>query len=114
MLQRPLDEKTDEIRKKVKEPHREEIRGNSALEQHLKTLQSLNQNMAEEAKSLTRALKGDTKQQGNWGEVVMERILENSGVRKGEEYEVQKSYTTEEGRRLQTDVVVRMTHKTQQ
>lgn|SRR5690625_3172398 len=108
LLLRPLGEKIEEFRKKVEESHREEIRGRSALEQHLKTLQSLNQNMAEEAKSLTRALKGDTKQQGNWGEVVLERILENSGLRKGEEYEVQKSYTTEEGRRLQPDVVVRL------
>lgn len=108
LLLRPLGEKIEEFRKKVEETHREEIRGRSALEQHLKTLQSLNQNMAEEAKSLTRALKGDTKQQGNWGEVVLERILENSGLRKGEEYEVQKSFTTEEGRRLQPDVVVRL------
>jgi DNA recombination protein RmuC len=71
-------------------------------------LQEMNQKMSEEAKNLTKALKGDTKQQGNWGEVVLQRILEKSGLRKDHEYEIQKSVQTEEGRRLQPDVIVRL------
>lgn len=104
----PLGEKIEEFKRRVEEGHKEDIKGRSALEQHLKMLQSLNQNMAEEAKSLTRALKGDTKRQGNWGEVILQRILERSGLQKDREYEVQQSFVTEDGRRLQPDAVVRL------
>jgi DNA recombination protein RmuC len=65
----------------VEENHREDLKGRSALGQHLRTLQELNQKMSEEAKNLTKALKGDTKKQGNWGEVILQRILEKSGLR---------------------------------
>ncbi len=107
-LLKPLGQKIEEFRKKVEEGQKEDIRGRSALQQHLKMLQDLNQNMAEEAKNLTRALKGDTKTQGNWGEVVLQRILERSGLEKGREYEIQQSFTTPDGRRLQPDVIVNL------
>jgi DNA recombination protein RmuC len=107
-LLKPLGEKISEFQKRVEENHKEDIRGRSALDQHLKTLQELNQKMSEEAKNLTKALKGDTKQQGNWGEVILQRILEKSGLRKGFEYETQESSTTEDGRRLQPDVIVHL------
>jgi DNA recombination protein RmuC len=67
----------------------------------------MNQKMSEEAKNLTKALKGDTKKQGNWGEVILQRILEKSGLRKDSEYETQQSTTMDDGRRLQPDVIVK-------
>ena len=107
-LLKPLGEKMEEFKKKVEETHKEDLKGRSSLEQHLKHLQELNQQMAREAKDLTKALKGDSKTQGQFGEFILERILEKSGLTKGREYEVQESYTTEDGRRLQPDVVVRL------
>lgn len=107
-LLKPLGEKITEFQKKVEETHKADIKERSALGQHLKMLQEMNQKMSEEAKNLTKALKGDTKQQGNWGEVVLQRILEKSGLRKDHEYEIQKSVQTEDGRRLQPDVIVRL------
>lgn len=107
-LLKPLGEKLSEFQKRVEETHKEDIKGRSALDQHLKTLQELNQKMSEEAKNLTKALKGDTKQQGNWGEVILQRILEKSGLVKGREYEVQESSKTDDGRLRQPDVVVQL------
>jgi len=105
-LLKPLGEKISEFQKRVEENHKEDIRGRGALDQHLKTLQELNQRMSEEAKNLTKALKGDSKQQGNWGEVILQRILEKSGLKKGFEYEMQDSSTQEDGRKQYPDVVV--------
>ncbi len=105
-LLKPLGQKITEFQQRVEETHREDIKGRSALDQHLKMLQEMNQKMSDEAKNLTKALKGDTKQQGNWGEVILQRILEKSGLRKGFEYTTQESSTTEDGRRLQPDVIV--------
>lgn len=107
-LLKPLGEKISEFQKRVEENHKEDLKGRGALDHHLKTLQELNQRMSEEAKNLTKALKGDTKQQGNWGEVILQRILEKSGLRKGHEYETQESTTTDEGKRLQPDVIVHL------
>jgi DNA recombination protein RmuC len=107
-LLKPLGEKISEFQKRVEETHKEDLKGRSALGQHLLTLQELNQKMSEEARNLTKALKGDTKQQGNWGEVILQRILEKSGLVKGREYEVQATSTTDDGRRLQPDVVVQL------
>lgn len=107
-LLKPLGEKMDEFRKRVEESHKEDIKGRSALEQHLKHLQELNQQMSEEAKNLTKALKGETKTQGSWGEVILQRILEKSGLVKGREYDIQEHHVTDEGRRLQPDVVVHL------
>lgn len=107
-LLKPLGEKITNFQKKVEEAHKEDIKGRSSLGQHLKTLQELNQKMSEEAKNLTKALKGDSKQQGNWGEVILQRILEKSGLVKGREYDTQESTVTEDGRRLQPDVIVRL------
>lgn len=107
-LLKPLGEKISEFQKRVEETHKEDLKGRSALDQHLKMLQEMNQKMSEEAKNLTKALKGDSKKQGNWGEVILQRILEKSGLRKGSEYETQQSTTLEDGRRLQPDVIVKL------
>lgn len=105
-LLKPLGERISDFQKKVEERHKEDLVGRGALNQHLKMLQEMNQRMSEEAKNLTRALKGDTRQQGSWGEVILQRILERSGLREDSEYHLQVSSTTESGRRLQPDVVV--------
>ncbi len=105
-LLKPLGERITEFQRKVEERHKEDLVGRGALNQHLKMLQEMNQRMSDEAQNLTKALKGDTRQQGSWGEVILQRILERSGLREGSEYHLQVSSTTESGRRLQPDVVV--------
>jgi DNA recombination protein RmuC len=107
-LLKPLGEKMEEFKKKVEETHKEDIKGRSSLEEHLKHLQELNQQMAKEAKDLTTALKGESKTQGSWGEVILQRILEKSGLTKGREYEIQEHHVTDDGRRLQPDIVVHL------
>lgn len=78
----------------------------NTLRGEIKALIDLNQQMSEEAKNLTNALKGDNKQQGNWGEVVMERILEDSGLEKGREYKLEVSTENNSGDRIRPDAVV--------
>lgn len=107
-LLNPLGLKLEEFKKKVEETYDDENRQRATLKEQIKQMAELNQKMSEDAKNLTKALKGDSKAQGNWGEVILERILERSGLSKGREYEVQQSATTEEGRRLQPDVVVHL------
>jgi len=78
------------------------------LIQQIVSLKELNQQMSEEARNLTRALKGDTKTQGSWGEIILESILEKSGLVKGREYIIQQRFLTEEGRRVQPDVIIKL------
>ncbi|MGA9211623.1 DNA recombination protein RmuC [Kaistella sp.] len=103
----PLQEKINDFEKKVENTHKESIDYHAALRQQIIGLQDLNKQMSKETLNLTKALKGDNKIQGNWGELVLERVLEKSGLEKGREYEVQKSHNTEEGR-LQPDVVINL------
>lgn len=107
-LLNPLGEKLEAFKKKVEETHKDEVEARGSLKQELKQLMDLNKTMSEDAKNLTKALKGDSKAQGNWGEVVLSSILEKSGLRKDEEYFTQQSETTDDGRRLQPDVVVKL------
>lgn len=107
-LLKPLGEKMEEFKKKVEETHKEDIRGRSSLEQHLKHLQEMNKQLEKEARDLTKALKGESKTQGSWGEVILQRILEKSGLTKGREYEIQEHHTTEDGKQLRPDVVVHL------
>jgi DNA recombination protein RmuC len=104
----PLKEKIVEFERKIEETNKQSIAQNSSLKEQLLHLKELNQQITKEASNLTRALKGDNKAQGNWGEFILESILEKSGLRKGEEYLVQESLTNEEGRRYQPDVVVKL------
>lgn len=108
VLLNPLGEKIEAFKKKVEETYDEENRQRATLKEQIKQMGELNQRMSEDAKNLTRALKGDSKTQGNWGEVILERILEKSGLSKGREYKTQTSQTTEDGRRLQPDVVIHL------
>ncbi|TNE81623.1 MAG: DNA recombination protein RmuC [Bacteroidetes bacterium] len=103
----PLKEKILEFEKKVEDSNKENVKMNSSLGEQLKQLKELNQQITKEAENLTKALKGDTKTQGNWGEFILESILEKSGLQKGSEFIIQESTTTESGR-LRPDVVVKL------
>ncbi len=110
-LLNPLGEKLESFKKKVEENYTQESKDRATLKEQIRQMAELNQRMSEDAKNLTKALKGDTKTQGNWGEVILQRILEKSGLEKGREYEIQESTTTEDGRRLQPDVVIHLPDK---
>ena len=104
----PLKEKILEFEKKVEQTNKESIERNSALKEQITGLKELNIQITKEAENLTKALKGESKTQGNWGEFLLETILEKSGLTKGDQYELQVSKTSEEGRRSQPDVVVHL------
>lgn len=104
----PLEEKIKTFEKKVEDTQKESISMHSALKEQLLGLKDLNQQMAKEATNLTRALKGDSKTQGNWGELVLERVLEKSGLEKDREYFVQQNFQREDGSRVMPDVVLHL------
>ncbi|MCL5247391.1 DNA recombination protein RmuC [Cellulophaga sp. 20_2_10] len=104
----PLQEKILLFEKKVEESQKENISIHSALKEQLLNLQSQNLKITQEAENLTKALKGDSKMQGNWGELVLERVLEKSGLEKDREYTVQQSFTREDGSRVLPDVIINL------
>lgn len=104
----PLQEKIQLFEKKVDDTHKESIDYHAALRQQILGLREMNEQMSKETINLTKALKGDSKMQGNWGELVLERVLEKSGLEKGREYEVQQSFTNEEGSRILPDVIINL------
>ena len=104
----PLEKKIKDFEDKVDKTHKESIDYHSALRQQILGLKELNAQMSKETLNLTRALKGDSKTQGNWGELVLERVLEKSGLEKDREYFVQQSFTNEEGKRILPDVVIHL------
>ncbi len=105
-LLKPLGEKIRDFEQKVEKAYQEESNQRFSLKEEVKRLAELNQTVSQEAHNLTRALKGQVKTQGSWGEMILENILERSGLQKDREYRVQPGYTTEDGRRLQPDVVL--------
>jgi len=108
ILLKPLQTKLTEFKEQVSHSYDQEARERFALKNEIERLANLNIKMSDEARSLTNALKGDSKIQGNWGELVLESILESSGLRKGEEYLVQDSHAQVNGGRLQPDVIVKL------
>jgi len=108
VLLNPLQEKIKVFEKRVEDTNKENVGRHSELKEQLKHLSELNQQMSKDADNLTKALKGDSKMQGNWGEMILTRILEKSGLEKGREYTIQDSHTTTEGKRLQTDVMIHL------
>ena len=108
ILLKPLQTKLTEFKEQVSNSYDQESRERFALKNEIERLANLNLKMSDEARSLTNALKGDSKIQGNWGELVLESILESSGLRKGEEYLVQDSHTQADGGILQPDVIVKL------
>ncbi|AWA29874.1 DNA recombination protein RmuC [Flavobacterium magnum] len=104
----PLHEKIHLFEKKVEDTHKESIDYHAALREHIGNLKLMNEQMSKETLNLTKALKGDSKMQGNWGELILERVLEKSGLEKGREYFVQQSHSNEEGSRVFPDVVINL------
>lgn len=104
----PLREQLDGFRRQVQDSFGKEAQERHTLTHEIRNLQQLNAQMAQEAINLTRALKGDNKTQGNWGEVVLTRVLEASGLREGYEYETQVSIENDARSRMQPDVIVRL------
>lgn len=107
-LLKPLGEKITQFEKKVETTNKESLERSTALREQIINLHQLNQKMTKEAENLTKALKGDTRIQGNWGELVLERILEQSGLEKDREYITQETLFSESGRRLRPDVIVKL------
>lgn len=109
----PLREQLDGFKRQVNDSFNSESKERHTLVHELKNLQRLNEQMAQEAVNLTQALKGDNKQQGNWGEVVLARVLAESGLREGHEYQTQVSLQNDAGKRYQPDVIVYLPHDKQ-
>ncbi|PQB06942.1 DNA polymerase V [Polaribacter filamentus] len=104
----PLQEKIKIFEDKVDKTHKESIDYHAALRQQIIGLKEMNLQMSKETINLTKALKGDNKTQGNWGELVLERVLEKSGLEKNREYYVQQSFTSDDGKRILPDVVIHL------
>jgi DNA recombination protein RmuC len=102
----PLQTKIRDFEQKVDEVYRTEAAERNSLRGEIKNLVELNQQISKEASNLAMALKGDTKKQGNWGELILEKVLEFSGLRKGDEYKLQVSQQDEDGRRQQPDAII--------
>ena len=104
----PLQEKIAIFEKRVEDSQKENVGIYVSLKEQLQYLQNQNIRISQEAENLTKALKGDTKIQGNWGELVLERVLEKSGLEKDREYFIQESLYSEEGKRYIPDVVIHL------
>lgn len=107
-LLNPLKEKLDGFEKQIQTKYDAQLKDTESLKTQIESLVNLNTKLSLEAENLTKALKGDSKKQGNWGEFILERILEMSGLRKGEEYFTQYSDENNEGKRIQPDVVIQL------
>lgn len=104
----PLRQRLGEFRDRIETIHTEDVQSTAALREQLLQLKELNRQMTDEACALTRALKGESKTQGSWGELILERILEKSGLQKGTEYDTQASFRSEDGARFLPDVVIHL------
>ncbi len=104
----PFKEQLNQFGKRVNDIYNDETKQRSSLLAEIKNLKELNNQISQDAINLTKALKGENKTQGDWGEMVLSKILESTGLREGIEYSTQGSYTDEEGRRLRPDVIVHL------
>ncbi|MGL4473964.1 MAG: DNA recombination protein RmuC, partial [Shewanella sp.] len=104
----PLKQQLEGFRQQINESYQHEQSERSALKHELNQLAQLNLKMSQDAINLTRALKGDNKQQGNWGEVILERVLSESGLREGHEYDTQTDLKNDQGQRFKPDVIVHL------
>lgn len=107
-LLNPLKERITNFEKKVEDTYQKGIKDQTDLKAEIKSLHTLNQKISQEANNLTRALKGDVKKQGNWGEMILEKVLERSGLSKGAEYELQYTGTNQSGKLIKPDVVIHL------
>lgn len=104
----PLKDKIEKFETQVGKTNEERIREHQSLKEQISQLHTLNKTIGDEAHNLVSALKGQSKTQGNWGELILEKVLESSGLVKGREYNVQASMNNEEGRRLQPDIIINL------
>jgi DNA recombination protein RmuC len=105
---KPLGERIKLFENRINEVYTDETKQRASLAEQIRGLNDLNQQMSKDATNLTNALKGESKTQGNWGEFILESILEKSGLVKGREYETQTTFTGEEGRRQKPDVIINL------
>lgn len=105
---KPLGEKIKDFEKKVEDTYDKGVKNQTDLKAELKKVFELSQRLDEDARNLTNALRSDSKKQGNWGEIVLERVLERSGLVKGSEYETQASFRNEQGELIRPDVLVHL------
>lgn len=104
----PLADRIHTFEQEVARTHREALNHKVALRTELERMHTLNKRMSEEAQNLTQAIKGDRQVQGTWGEFILESILDHAGLVKGREYTVQHSFTDDEGKRRQPDVIIQL------
>jgi DNA recombination protein RmuC len=104
----PLREQLGDFKKKIEDVYDKETRDRMSLFNEITNLKSLNERMSKDAINLTNALKGESKTRGNWGEVILQRVLEDSGLKNGREYEAQESFRDEHGKLFYPDVVVHL------
>ncbi|MPW31092.1 DNA recombination protein RmuC [Agarivorans sp. B2Z047] len=104
----PLKQQLDGFKQQVQQSYENEAKQRHSLKDQIVTLQSLNQQISEDAVRLTKALKGDNKQQGDWGELILEQILQSSGLRAGHEYQTQVVGVNQHGQTIKPDVVVKL------
>ena len=104
----PLGEKIAEFEKSVQEKYEKEIEGRTSLKEQIEQLTGLNQQISQDATNLTNALKGDSKTRGNWGELQLEVLLENSGLEKDVNFEMRPTFESENGKRTQPDCIVKI------
>lgn len=104
----PLREQIKEFKDRVEFVYDKESKDRQSLLNEIGHLKNLNNQISQDAVNLTKALKGESKTQGNWGEVILEKVLEESGLRKGHEYEAQSNFTDDDGRRKSPDVIVHL------
>lgn len=104
----PLRERLSEFQKKVEDVYVTEGKERASLKDQIQRLVDLNTQLSDDAKNLTSALRGSNKSQGNWGELILQRILEDAGLRAGVEFILQDAVTNEDGRRQQPDVVIQL------
>ncbi|MFL0798144.1 MAG: DNA recombination protein RmuC [Cellvibrionaceae bacterium] len=110
-LLKPFGQQINDFKSRVESIHTEDTKAKASLSQELKNLRELNQQITEEAKNLTLALKGENKLQGGWGEIQAEKILESSGLKKDEEYEREANFKDEEGNNRRPDLIVHLPGK---
>ena len=104
---KPLQEKIKDFEKRVEDTHKKDIEDRASIQERIRNLIESSNKISEEANNLTKALKGESKTQGNWGELILENILEKSGLVKDREYFVQQSLRDDSGNRFQPDVIVK-------
>ncbi len=108
LVLKPFKEQLQSFGTRVNEIHTAQTKESSTLLNEIKSLRELNTQISTDAINLTNALKGQNKTQGDWGEMILSKILEQTGLREGKEYSVQGSFTNEEGKRLRPDVILHL------